>query len=328
MNKKVIVIGIGRMGVRHLRGINGIQGLDVFAVDSSEKAIADAKKNVFNFFIEWHHDLTKLSALKFDIAIISSTADARLENLEWCIEHGVKNILLEKPLAQSRGELDMMGSIIKKSSVNVYCNFYRRQLKYCLDIKQRIHLDGVAQRHLTMIVASGAMGLACNGLHYIDSAIHLTESQNPVLVSGWLDKTPIQSGRGIGFSDFGGCAVIQLNEYSKLILNVMADSSAPTILLYYENHELTIVDQDADITIQYLREKNSEKPYYLYGQEYNRSLIQGGETVDLSKLTKEWVLATMSEGKSNMPLFHSSIKSHYLLFDLLEVTGQDSFQFT
>ena len=328
MNIKIIVIGVGRMGVRHLVGLNGINGLDVVAVDPSENAISEAKKNTYEFTIKWHSNLSSIQELKFDLAIISSTANARLENLKWCIERGAKNIILEKPLAQSRAELDKIESLVNMSSVNVYCNFYRRQLKYCLDIRKRFQSNEGSKKHLTIVIASGAMGLACNGLHYIDSAIHMTGSKNPKIISAWLDKTPILSGRGAGFSDYGGGAVVQLNERSKLIMNVMADSSAPTTLLFYENHLLTMVDQDGDMAIEYLRDKKSKKPNYLYGQEYKREIIKGVERVSLSKLTNEWVLAVISGKKPEMPLIHSSVQSHHLLFDILEETGLVNFQFT
>jgi hypothetical protein len=179
-----------------------------------------------------------------------------------------------------------------------------------------------------MIVSSGAMGLACNGIHWIDFAFFLTGAKSGKLVYGDIQSTSIASGRGPQFRDYGGTGVFELSDGSRLILNVIASSSAPTSVLIYESKHMLIIDQKQDVGIEYNRDIRSQKPAYLYGMDYIRDEVGNIESFDLSVNTSQWLQYLKGNQKCPLPKLQEVIISHTLMFDLLEKSGAKQFNFT
>jgi len=330
-SKNIVLIGAGRMGQIHLLGLKKFSG-SISIVDINPKC-CDAIKE----FTRTHNcafDYKCYTALEevprdsnFFAAILSSTADARLKQLDWILNNNIRFLLLEKPVAQSRKIFKDILSRLRSSNIDVRCNFYRRKLSYFNKIRSRI-LESNSEMPLTLLVSSGAMGLGCNGIHWIDFVAYLSNAKSGRLAYGKVDKTLIESGRGPQFKDYGGIAVYEFDTGARLVLNIVASSSAPTSFLLYESSHATIVDQKNDLAIEYARVINSEKPNYLYGMDYMRNEESGAETFEISLCTTRWLDYITGHGRAELPTVEDVILSHNLLFDLLETSGNDEFLFT
>jgi predicted dehydrogenase len=237
------------------------------------------------------------------------------------LEFGVRKILLEKPLEQSRQRVRELIGTASNSRAAVWCNHYRRTLRSFEPLR-------LAGGPFIISVSSGAIGLGCNGIHWIDFALHLTGQESGTLLFGEIDPTPIGSGRGAQFRDYGGRGVFGFPDGSRLYLSSAATSSAPTTISIVTPRAHWIVDQQTDRTFVHERAPGASHPTYAYGRDYTFEEKRGLEEVDLSALTAGWWAAVKEGGRPPQPVIADTAVAYELLFDLLETGGETMFHFT
>lgn len=178
----ILICGAGQLGSRYLQGLAYCQRpLDISVQDISEKSLRIAKerweqvidsksKNLHNvYFIS---TLDKLPQ-QIDIAVVATNADVRarvvkqiLKNREVCYW------VLEKVLAQSENDLDII-SELTKNSAGTWVNIPRRMMTWHKQIRENIH----SAFPLRTRFSETSWGMAGNGIHLID------------LVAWWTGET-------------------------------------------------------------------------------------------------------------------------------------------
>jgi predicted dehydrogenase len=93
---KVLIIGAGSIGERHVRAFRDIEGVEVSVVDSREpraQRIAGQYRCT-----EWFTDLATVPLSRFSAAVIATPADSHIPIANLCAAAGL-HLLIEKPLA-------------------------------------------------------------------------------------------------------------------------------------------------------------------------------------------------------------------------------------
>jgi predicted dehydrogenase len=316
----VLLIGAGRMGLRHLHGLDGVaERIDV--VDPRAEARAAALTGCSKSVVVVHDSVEAIAIdMHYDAGIIASTAAGRVETFHAVLALGVPAILLEKPLDQSRERARWLIKSAQSSGAKVWVNHYRRTLTGFRPLQ--------GNGPFLITVSSGAMGLGVNGIHWIDFAFHLTAAKSGELLFGEIDILPIASGRGSQFCDYGGRGIFSFSDGSRLILSCVAASSAPTMISIVAKNEHWIVDQQTDRAWRHIREADVDHPVYLYGKDYLSETMEGLESVNLPSLTAQWARAVREGSEPPQPRAADVRKSYELLFDLLETSGLRNFHFT
>lgn len=326
--KHVIVSGLGRMGLRHLRGVV-LAGDIPILVSRSKSSISNAHDVICelapSLAVESYENLEQISeGSRIDAAIISTTSDVRPAQLEAVIKLGCSSILLEKPLAQSREKLKAIQSVA--SDIDVTVCLFRRTLPYFREF-QNGRKDVTTP--LVINVVTGASGIGCNGIHWIDFALYLSGSKSGSLLWGEIYPEPVKSGRGQQFKDFGGCGVFALGEHgSRLILTQNSQSSVPTMVNIVDEHRLLVIDQFSGEAHDAKRDLASTKPHYLYGQDYDRTTVSDTEAVDWPTVTCSWLDSLTGDAECHLPKLDECIVAHKLMYDLLETSGLSDFAIT
>ena len=312
------------MGQRHLAGIME-DASSIALIEPKQEARDICRAIVSEYpginYIDYSsiEDLT--SPLQYDLAILSGTALGRLEQFSRLVGSGIKKFLIEKPLEQSRARTHEILALAAKSDVKVWPNHYRRCLGAYTELRE-------LKQPLIISVTSGAMGLGCNGIHWIDFALDLTGQQKGTLLFGEVDEMSIGSGRGPGFRDYGGRAVYAFPDGSRLFLSSTASSSAPTVFSILSANQHWVVDQDADKAIIHQKPEDQGQATYLYGKDYVSKEIEGVESVKLADITRKFI-ADLKEGNTPLlPTLEMVAPGYEMLFDLLETTGEKEFLFT
>jgi len=322
---KILLVGAGRMGQRHLVGMSSVVE-HCCIVDPRAMNAPDLAKTIKSSGMEGRFNVVRSfdeidPGTTFDAAILSATANGRLNRLKKVIELGVSNVLVEKPLEQSREAYESIVELVKSSCVDVRCNLVRRTLEFYEDIRK----EGGP---FVITVNAGANGLACNGIHWIDFAVNFSRAREGRLLYGEVDTTPIESGRGKEFRDYGGRGLFAFDDGSRLFISSSATSSAPESAIITQPHHQCIIDKLGDAGIMYSRMPESDKPPYLYGQDYQRNLVVQNETIDFPSITKTWIGSILSGGPCVLPTLDDSALAYRLLYDLLETSGQTKFAVT
>lgn len=318
---RVLLIGAGRMGLRHLQGLDGtVAHVDV--VDPRADACAAAMAATKGSKVAVHHDLEMLPPhSQHEAAILASTADGRLEQFDAVLQRGIPAILIEKPLEQNRTRMRALLERAKAGSANVWVNHYRRALPGYESLRK-------AGGPFVVTVSSGAMGIGANGVHWIDFVVSLTGARSAQLMFGEIEDEVILSGRGAKFRDYGGRAVFAFDDGSRLMLSCAAASSAPSMMSIVAATSHWIVDQHSDRALRNTRRPGVDHPSYLYGKDYETETLGGLEAADLPALTRRWIETVRDGGEPPQPRLADAALAHELLFDLLETSGERHFHFT
>ena len=313
----VLLLGAGRMGQRHLAGLQAAS-VSVDIVDPAPVARDLARAPGVRVF-------PSLAGLpvdrRYDAAISSTTAAGRLEDFIQLVRMGVQNILVEKPLEQSRQRTRDLISAARDSEAAVWCNHYRRTLRSFDELR-------TSPGPYFISVNSGAIGLGCNGIHWIDFALDLSGQGSGKLLFGEIDALPIGSGRGAQYRDYGGRGLFAFPDGSRLYLSSAAQSSAPTVLSVVGPATHWIVDQQSDRAFIHARPAGVTHPTYAYGRDYGFEERHGLESAQLSTLTEAWVAALNDSREPPQPRISEVAAAYELLFDLLESGGERVFHFT
>ncbi len=316
---KVLLIGGGRMGQRHLSGLASIDA-SVVLVEPAEEARRACAAAFPGALVAVASPADVDGAARFDVAIFATTAYGRLECVEWALPRS-SALLVEKPLEQSRTRVRRLTEVVDMSGVPAWANHYRRTLPGYEDLRR-------AGGPFVISVSSGAMGLGCNGIHWIDFALHLAGQSEGRLLFGEIEALPIGSGRGARFRDYGGRGLFAFPDGSRLLLSSCAASSAPTTITVVAPDRHWVIDQHSDTGIIHERPPGMYHPTYLYGKDYSTRQAAGLEAASLSDLTTAFVRALRDGAAPPQPRLAMVMPAYELLFDLLETSGQSAFDFT
>lgn len=335
---KVLIIGAGRMGIRHAQGALGVKEVDeVCMADISDAAIDNAKGQLSS-----HAGFSRLKGGKtgdikgkYDIVIIASTASGRSETCSYALGFSPEYLLIEKPLGQSYSEVKDLVSLFKDKAVNVSINLNTRLYGFINDLKR--DLQGLPQFSGAKQInySGGTIGIGANGIHYLDLLFFLLGAQTAELVAGEIDPQLIPSGRGPQFGDFGGWACIKFFDEKKEYLgrSLLSLSATSTVFGGWEiigSHGRIRINELEQQRVDILRDPASTLPVNRYAAEYQPPVIRPIESPFLGDLTQKWISSIIKDRVNLLPPLADSLKVHKLLFDWLNLstTHKEKFPIT
>lgn len=241
LSNTALVIGLGRMGMRHVEALKGIGVAAILGWDPRGEAEEIARKAG----VTWLGAIGEAAAANPRLAIIASTAPAHLENIRSVIALGtVRAVLCEKPMACSLAECDAMIALAAQENIRLGVNFYRRYSEPYLALK-RMTEDGITMgSFVSMSVTCGAGGMACNGIHYLDLARWLFGCEVRAVSAFYRDlKLPVT--RGAAFEDPGLYAVVHFAGGQRLFLDFSDDFGLGQRVEICAPHGRVLIDEES-----------------------------------------------------------------------------------
>lgn len=321
---RVVIIGAGRMGIRHAQGIEPMSEIsEICLVDISENALNTASKTfeksnkVKYILVSDFYD----SLETYDTAIIASTAGNRLEILSEVLQKGVKYVLLEKPLGQSLQEVKEIAEYLKQyPNVKSFVNFSMRLSPSLLQLKKDFSAQPQMTGAKTITINNGAIGIGANGIHLIDMCFFLLDANKAIIVAAEVEETTISSGRGEQFCDFGGWAVINFYNndifLGKLLISISSTSTPVGPIEIVGSNGRICYDEVRGVRIDSFRKEESQLAVYRYHGDYLPDSKKELTSLSLPELTHFW-LENVIKKNDVLPSVEDSIKVHELLFNWL-----------
>jgi predicted dehydrogenase len=320
---KVLIIGAGRMGLRHLQGVLSLDIVeDIMILDIKDEALTAAKALCKNDDRVKYGRLSEFNATdsKYDLCIIASTASSRKPLCEIAVNSGCKYLLIEKPLGQSYQEVenlcDYLDTLPLETYVNLNMRMYDSFIKLKKDINSLTQFDG--EKIIT--INTGTIGIGCNGIHYLDLLYFLLEADTSEIISAEVDDNLIPSGRGKEFFDFGGWAVIKFYRQSKYVGKCLLSlSSGSTVFGSWDfvgPYGKISVDEISQKRVDTLRKEDSQMPISRYAADFLEPVEHQFTTPFLGDLTAKWI-QELNNGNYLLPHVRESLKVHKLMFDWL-----------
>jgi len=328
-NMNLVIIGAGRMGVRHAIGASNNQQINkIILFDINENALVFAKKQLedqgciekFSFSL-----FSEINLIDFSdsIAIIASPAKDRQMICNEIINKGVREILIEKPLGQNFSEVLELSNYIKKSGVNAYVNLNMRLYESFILLKRDLMNISQYKGYKIISINTGSIGIGANGIHYLDMLYFLFDADDARIFAGEIEKDTLPSGRGPEYIDFGGWCTIKFfktnNEIGRAHLSITAQSSV------FGNWDIItpfgqiIIDETLQKKTEKIRKEDSEMPIQRYGADFLPPVISEFNSPFLGDLTSIWIDSVIN-GKSNLPSITESLNVHQLMFDWLSLS--------
>jgi hypothetical protein len=310
MNQKTIVlIGAGELGSRHLQGLAKCDfAVKIEVLDPNEKSLAiskirmaETRPNLNIQEVEYFQEMGGLAS-EIDLAIVSTSSNVRLSVLKELLQtKKVQNVLLEKVLFQSVGELDEAASLFEKTGAKVYVNCPKRGFESSKTIFENIR----SSKNISYRVDGENWGLCCNAIHFIDTMAFYTGETFYRLDTSGLDKEILESKRS-GFVEFSGKLVADFGHGRLLTL---VSKKGPGI-----SFETTI---ETDQKVIYLDEKQGRLK--IVSKMDQKQEVIGCRTPFQSELTGDCVKKIIFKDFVGLPDYQTSARLHRPLIEgLLE----------
>lgn len=334
----VIVIGAGRMGVRHIQGVLAVDNISkITIVDINQGALDNALSSLKDNAGSDKCEYTLLDNLdknnRCDVGIIAPTADNREELFNLLVKLGCKNIMVEKPLGQSYQEVLDFNETVSKSDVNCSVNLNMRLYDNFIQLKKDLENTPQLQGPKTITINTGTIGIGANGIHYLDLLYFLLDANEAEIQAAHISEETIPSGRGANFGDFGGWSAINYYRNKSLVGTALISLSATSTVFgswdIVAPHGRIYFNEVEQKRINTYRKEDSILPVNRYFGDYTLPVESKFESPFLGDLTAKWIIG-LQNNEQLLPNISESCKVHKLMFDWLKYskTHQDLFPIT
>lgn len=230
----VLIAGAGQIGSRHLQGLSNCKiPLRIFVQNPHSQSLAlarerweevETKDSVHQ--VSYHESIQEIPEF-IDVVIVATSSNIRakiVNDISGCIK--VKFWVLEKVLAQSKSELDVIKNAVDSNKSQAWVNTPRRMMSWHKDIKNRFK----SNTPLTLKVNGDSWGLACNSIHFIDLLAWWTDEKLESVSTDKLDKKWFKSKRD-GYWEVSGTLVAKFENGSVAELTINKKESNTSILV-------------------------------------------------------------------------------------------------
>jgi len=188
MQYRSALLGCGSRGGRHALGYRNVQSAKlVAAVDMDEQRLG-ALCDEYDIAGRYTDYETMLREVKPDIVHCVTQPDIRVEPVRIAGAHGVKAIVVEKPMANTLSEAEAIEKISRDTGIKVIVNTQRRYFPSVMGMCELVR-SGEAGRIRHIRIASNP-SIACNGSHMLDIAEAVIGDVDPQTV--WACATGAQ----------------------------------------------------------------------------------------------------------------------------------------
>jgi predicted dehydrogenase len=184
MFERSVVIGYGSIGQRHVNYLSQIS-TQIIVIDP--KPISNSKLAEIGKSFEYVGYLPSLDRLNFkltakDVVVVANWGPDHFKTVIGLCALGVKNIVLEKPCADSLHDIEELHYIAAKNQIKIAVNqgsFYDNLGKKINDISRELDIGEIK----AIWINGGARCLSTSGSHWVSLASEIF-GDNPISISG------------------------------------------------------------------------------------------------------------------------------------------------
>ena len=241
--KKILLIGCGNIGSRHLQSLlESNLSLDITVVEPSQDAINNTKSILSNTHnVTWISNISELTEL-YDFIIIATQSTNRYQLVNHLLESGNRRFLIEKMVCQSTNEYQKILENFKKFQAKGWVN---TNFRYFLFFQQLVEYFS-KNIPLTFTIVGGEKGLGSNAIHFLDLFLWFTNSNTFILNGDNLTKKLLPNKRSLGLIEFSG--IITGNTHDSSISINFSNEFENSLIIEISNSEHHIrIDTDKSI---------------------------------------------------------------------------------
>lgn len=306
MNEKLVIVGFGNIGFRHLQGImTDCKDLKVHIVDndplSANRISNDMNEQLIskNIIVSFDPNYEQLDPM-VDYVIIATLSNIRFNVLEQLLVNTrPKSILFEKVLFDRREQYDAAIKLVESLNINALTNCWRRIFP---SYKRAKELFATSQSTIAYIkISGGDIGLGCNGVHFMD-LISFFSGEKVVITKEELDSGVIESKRD-SFLEFSG----RLEGYSgqaKFVIDSKRNNDQQ-VVVELVSAEMSVIVREADNKV------------FLKNLLNGKEIIEEHRTPFLSEVSGGIAKSVFEGTLTGLPTLRDASNTHQVLLDAL-----------
>lgn len=301
MTKKILVIGCGNIGSRHIQALTKLPfKIDIDLVEPNKASqnltksrLDELQFNNINNLI-WHNSIDE-SIQKSDLTIVSTTSIGRADLIVKLLERGHSRFLIEKIVCQSTKEYELLKSKFLEFDAKGWINTNRRYMEPYRQLKNLVNSGS-----FHMYVIAGDVGLGSSAYHFVDLFSWFSNDDIVCLNGDFLDKKISISKRGNNLLEFSGNVTCR-NKNSSLIISFLPFINIPVTVGFVNNDCHIIIDETNKKVIS-IKE--------------TISLSNNFEMANVSNSTTHIVNDIIHKDKCDLPELNFGFNAHNELFNI------------
>lgn len=293
---KAAIIGVGRMGRRHIQVVrqSGLDLVGVFDVNQASLKLAQDERALPGHLL--FSDLDRLySEAAPELVIVATTADSHCALTCMAAERGARYILVEKPMAVSLAECDRMIDVCHRHGTKLAVNHQMRFMEQYTEPK-RLFATKAYDGLKSMTVVAGNFGFSMNGSHYFEAFRFLTD-EDTAEVTAWFSPEIVPNPRGTQFQDRAGSIRAVTTGGKRLYMEIGADQGHGSLTIYAcRNGMITVNERTGEMLTSEREEQYRAFPTTRIGLPCVDTLhkIQPCEVIDTSATVIRALLCDMN----------------------------------
>jgi predicted dehydrogenase len=271
---KTVILGVGRMGQRHIQVARDLN-LELAGIcdQNPETLSAVGKEHGVPVEQRFTEVATLLEQTRPECVIIATTAPMHSTYACLAAEAGAGYILCEKPMAVSLSECDRMLDACRCNNAKLAINHQMRFMEQYVEPKRIVQGDAFGGLKSVTVVA-GNFGMAMNGTHYFEMFRYMTD-EAPTEVTAWFSGEKVGNPRGPQFEDRAGSVRITTASGKRFYLDISADQGHGVKVIYGGAYGQIIVDELAgDMYMDVREEQYRNLPSTRYGMPRVESKVK------------------------------------------------------
>lgn len=261
---KAVIIGAGRMGLRHAQVVHSL-GLELVGLcDRRSEALAAAREAGIPTALHHSDARTMLEAKRPDCVIIATTCPSHADLTCLAAETGASHVLCEKPMAASLAECDRMLAACRKHGTRLAINHQMRFMEQYTRAREIVHSEAFGGLASVTVVA-GNFGIAMNGSHYFEMFRYMTD-ESPATATAWFSRERVANPRGPEFEDRAGAVRLSTPSGRRFYMEIGDDQGHGVRVVYAGRSGMLVVDELAGVMTSSVRDpEHRSAPTTRYG---------------------------------------------------------------
>lgn len=246
---RVAVIGLGRMGLRHIEAVQSLGMKVVAGADLSDEARAAAAQS-FDLKADatYSDAFTLLDKVRPEGLVVATTAPSHAEIVIAAAEAGVKHILCEKPLASSIAQSDAMHAACSQSGTRLAVNHQQRFIPHYTRTKALLGTDQLGPLS-SIVIAGSNFGLAMVASHYFEMFRYVT-GQKVATINAWFEDRDLPNPRGPQYKDVSGRLLATAADGTTMFLDFSANAGwGAQVVFICRNGQVTLNEFANEINV-------------------------------------------------------------------------------
>ena len=311
MKLKIVIVGCGQIGSRHLQGLSRLnERAVIYLVDNVAKSIEIAKERFYEVVSKDKIDQIELKVRNIteieddiDVAIIATSSSNRAQlTKEFVLHNKVKYIVFEKFLFQKKSDYSEIQSLLKENNINAWVNQWMSSSRPFQDM---LHwFDGNLEK---VVVDGNNWGMACNSVHFVDFFDFSTNRKGVHVVDCSIDDKVVKSKRPGYYELTGKMDFVSDNIKLNISCKKISDEVYINILIKGGTKKI-----EAKLSLGVLKVS--------YYSESDKAASKNYKLPMQSELTGGLVKQIITHSSCGLPTYQQSMAHHLLLFKCFEKT--------